>query len=425
MKNTKWSTLHKQRAYMSELGKKLGFISMEDWYVVTKGHFNDNNGGRLLKIYNNSPICILQNMFPEHTWDFWRFSHVPNNSWNSIDNIRKYLNNLMFVLDYSNMDSWYKITLKDFKLNNGIGLIKKFQYSPYKLLTHVYPDYDFNFWLFTQSFNGCWDLKKNQLKYMEYLKHIMGYSEITDWYRIRKTDFEKHFGRGLLSKYNNSPFQVVSSLYPEYDFKFWLFRHVKMWGLISNQKEYMEWLFKIKGFNAIDDWYKITTEDFRKHKGTGLTAYYNDSPFLLLKTLYPEFPWIRHKFKCHHSQVSLQWIRYEEKKHKITIRHGESEDGEFKIPGTRFKVDGFCPETNTVYEFYGDIFHANPRIYNSDAINPFSKLPQCEVYKKTIDRENTLKKLGYNIVTMWEMDWILMSKKATLIQRRFRATRKR
>lgn len=70
-----------------------------------------------------------------------------------------------------------------------------------------------------------------------------------------------------------------------------------------------------------------------------------------------------------------------------------------------FFADGFDSKTNTIYEFYGDFWHGNPEIYPADKINKVIDLSFGELYKKTLDKENDIKKLGYNIVSIWENDW--------------------
>lgn len=70
-----------------------------------------------------------------------------------------------------------------------------------------------------------------------------------------------------------------------------------------------------------------------------------------------------------------------------------------------FNVDGFNPETNTVYEFNGDYWHGNPEVYNLDHINSHFKKSFKELYQKTIDKENLLKELGYKVISIWENDW--------------------
>jgi len=70
-----------------------------------------------------------------------------------------------------------------------------------------------------------------------------------------------------------------------------------------------------------------------------------------------------------------------------------------------FKVDAFVPETNTVYEFYGDYWHGNPEIYPSHAINPSSRKTYGSLYAETKHREETLKAKGFNLVTIWENEF--------------------
>jgi very-short-patch-repair endonuclease len=71
----------------------------------------------------------------------------------------------------------------------------------------------------------------------------------------------------------------------------------------------------------------------------------------------------------------------------------------------KFFVDGYEPETKTVYEFYGDFWHGNLEMYNKDDINPINNKTFEELYKNTIEREEFLKSLGYNVVSIWESEY--------------------
>jgi hypothetical protein len=73
--------------------------------------------------------------------------------------------------------------------------------------------------------------------------------------------------------------------------------------------------------------------------------------------------------------------------------------------GGHFKVDAFDPITNTVYEFDGDYWHGNPKIYNPEHTNKHNKTLFGTLYQKTLDKKQILVKLGYNIVSMWEKDF--------------------
>jgi hypothetical protein len=69
-----------------------------------------------------------------------------------------------------------------------------------------------------------------------------------------------------------------------------------------------------------------------------------------------------------------------------------------------YRVDGFDPKTNTIYEFYGDFWHGNPKIYNSSDLNKRNNKTFGYLYEYTINREKILKSLGYNIISIWEND---------------------
>lgn len=101
--------------------------------------------------------------------------------------------------------------------------------------------------------------------------------------------------------------------------------------------------------------------------------------------------------KYKNSQKSINWIKGIVEKEKKNIMHNEN-GGEYIIPNTRYRVDGYCPETNTIYEFYGCYYHGCKKCnINKKKIN---------VYEKTIERENALKKMGYNVISIWEHEYI-------------------
>jgi Zn finger protein HypA/HybF involved in hydrogenase expression len=96
------------------------------------------------------------------------------------------------------------------------------------------------------------------------------------------------------------------------------------------------------------------------------------------------------------STVSSEWLHTL----GISIR-------EFQISKKRrFLVDGYDPKTNTVYEFYGDFWHGNPAKFNPSDINAVTKKTFGEMYQETLQKENFIKSQGYNLVTMWESEFI-------------------
>ena len=103
----------------------------------------------------------------------------------------------------------------------------------------------------------------------------------------------------------------------------------------------------------------------------------------------------------HYSYKCIQWLESVMQSDNIHIQHALN-GGEYQIPGTRYKADGYCKETNTIYEFHGDYWHGNPEIYESDIINESTQCTMGGLYQKTMEKEEKIKELGYNLVVMWE-----------------------
>jgi hypothetical protein len=76
-----------------------------------------------------------------------------------------------------------------------------------------------------------------------------------------------------------------------------------------------------------------------------------------------------------------------------------------RVGGKRYFVDGYNPSTNTLYEFYGDFWHGNPKKFNGDKINSFTGKTFGELYQNTCEREQMLLQLGYKVVSIWESDF--------------------
>ncbi len=119
-----------------------------------------------------------------------------------------------------------------------------------------------------------------------------------------------------------------------------------------------------------------------------------------------------------YSKMQIIWLDFISKFHNIHIQHALN-DGEFLIPNTNYKADGYCKENNTIYEFHGDFYHGNPKIYKQDKINTKKNCSFKELYEKTLIKENKIKELGYNLEIIWEKDWKKINKCIKIIQLKF------
>ena len=116
------------------------------------------------------------------------------------------------------------------------------------------------------------------------------------------------------------------------------------------------------------------------------------------------------------SQGQIEWLTYLSKRYKKNIQTALSKKGEFRIAG-KIPVDGYCEKTNEIFEFHGIFYHGCPRIYSSNVYNSVCKKTMGELYKRTLEKENMIKKLGYKLVTVWEDEWSDIRKSILKIQR--------
>jgi hypothetical protein len=98
----------------------------------------------------------------------------------------------------------------------------------------------------------------------------------------------------------------------------------------------------------------------------------------------------------------INWLESVMSSDDIRIQH-KLNGGEYKIPESRYRVDGYCKETTTIYEYHGSHIHGNPRKYKpDDQPHPWTDKTASELYEATKQREREIVALGYNLVVMWD-----------------------
>ena len=104
-----------------------------------------------------------------------------------------------------------------------------------------------------------------------------------------------------------------------------------------------------------------------------------------------------------YSKMSIMWLNYISKTKNLNIQHALN-GGEKKltIDGKTYKVDGFCKETNTVYEFYGCFWHGCPICYDKNIINSKNQMDMGTLNDQTIEKRENIKSAGYKHVSIYE-----------------------
>lgn len=290
-----YKDINNQNKYLEELKVKFNIVEMKDWYQV--GWEDFPYGFRSL--YNNSYYQILKSHFQGYDWLEWKFKQVPTGTWNIKENINRFMKSLGEIKGYTKFSDWYNIIGKDFEDNGGEGLLNmKYSGSPIKAVMDYFKDETFYEWMFSCVPNGWWKIAENIKRYMNWLGEVLGYTKPEDWYSVTGKDFKDNYGVSLLNHY--TIIQAVKNHFPDYVFCDRNFRQVSphYWKDENNFKDFMMQLGKEKGYVKQEDWYEITSVDFRKiNGGHSVLNYYDGSPFKAVVNILSEFTWYPWKFR--------------------------------------------------------------------------------------------------------------------------------
>lgn len=103
-----------QRHFLDWTGEKLGLVSMESWYNVTRRDVEEQGGGFLLSQYSNSIVLLVTGVYKDHSWQVWRFSRVPEGYWESFrgEDVRPFVEWVGKELDVRRLEDWYRVSLE-------------------------------------------------------------------------------------------------------------------------------------------------------------------------------------------------------------------------------------------------------------------------------------------------------------------------
>ena len=101
---------------------------------------------------------------------------------------------------------------------------------------------------------------------------------------------------------------------------------------------------------------------------------------------------------------------YQEIKYKEDVKYALRNDEAYFLINENFcigmSVDFKCG--NSIIEFYGDYWHANPRKYNSDSIlhHPNNHICANDIWELDKKKVDWLLKRGYSVKIVWEYDYL-------------------
>ena len=117
-------------------------------------------------------------------------------------------------------------------------------------------------------------------------------------------------------------------------------------------------------------------------------------------------PTLGWKNRINHSNVSIEWLTWCTQEQSQDIQHARNA-GEYRIPGTHFHVDGYCHDTQTVYEFQGCFTHGCPTCHpnrHEKHVRHYDRTMQ-DIYEISQHKVQQLREQGYTVVQIWECEW--------------------
>ena len=75
------------------------------------------------------------------------------------------------------------------------------------------------------------------------------------------------------------------------------------------------------------------------------------------------------------------------------------------------EIDVYLPELKLGFEFQGDIWHANPNIFDENFVNPVNGKTYKEIHEKDDIKRTIARNKGITIIEIWESDWFEDNKK--------------
>jgi len=136
-------------------------------------------GEPLLRLYNNSVLRMVRDIFPEHVWFPWRFSQTPRFWWNDKNNQKFFLEEEILPAlqrmypdnESDRLSLFYNITVKILLDHGGLSLYNLYKKNVWNMLSSVFPHHTFYVWKFRfiHAPRGYWDDPNAQRQFIEWL----------------------------------------------------------------------------------------------------------------------------------------------------------------------------------------------------------------------------------------------------------------
>ena len=326
-----FSQLKNQLEFMERLFIKFELKSLGDWEEVSKTKINQNGGVELLRFYySNDMKKLLKKIYPNFPWSFDKlFKFNSNEYFHSIENQRKFMENLFIQLKLKSIDDWKYIPKQKIIQHGGRSLLVFYYSNDFeKLLSTIYPNHHWNFdrqlintnqKITKENVNKYFKSINNQQLFFDQLFYKLKLNSLDDWEKISKKKIIQNGGYSLLLfHYFNNKELLLSSIYPYYPWS-------SLSNLVNNNnknnnnnnnnnknsenncnnlsneiieihRNYMNNLYDKLKLTSMEEWYRVPRRKITNSGRNDILSFYSNDKEKLLSIIYPNFEWKFDKF---------------------------------------------------------------------------------------------------------------------------------
>jgi hypothetical protein len=83
-----------------------------------KSFFASIEPNEIVQIYGNI-VFTMEQLYPDHKWESWRWSKIPDGYWDDMRRQREYFDWLFTHLKLKVFEDWYNVSYKDIRRSPG------------------------------------------------------------------------------------------------------------------------------------------------------------------------------------------------------------------------------------------------------------------------------------------------------------------
>ena len=344
---------------------------------------------------------------------------------------REKIDYLYHKFQLTSLEDWNNISKRKITQNGGEDLLYYFENDKEKLLNKLYPNFPWDFAKYNSR--GYFKSISNQQTFMDEIFTKLNYNSLDEFQKITLSKIRELNGQRIIKYYKDNIRKLLMALYPNYPWKFnekmeqKIPQRKKDFNNLEKQQKYMENLYNKLKLKSVEEWLKMSRKKIILNGGFALVKYFSNDFNLLLKTIYPNFPWefeqLKYKSKFFLSlKNQTQFIEYLYYKYHLT-----SFDQLYKITAFKIRKNGgksiLKIYLNDVYRLFRTIYPNFPFNFKEKKkkwpANYFKKIEnqrqfldhfyhkmQCESLSQllSISKQKIIKNGGVTFLSLYSFD---------------------